>query len=88
MIEDDDPEIESSPWSGIVTRDGITVRVKIYRFTGRSEGWSLEVVDRGGASTVWEDLFATDQEAHAEFHQTLETAGIRTFLVSPNLLNG
>ena len=88
MIENDDPEIESSPWSGIVTRDGITVRVKIYRCTGRSEGWSLEVVDREGGSTVWDETFSSDKEAHAEFHQTLETEGIMTFLVSPNLLNG
>jgi hypothetical protein len=39
-------------------------------------GWSLEVIDQEGASTVWDDLFATDHGAFAEFSQTLETEGI------------
>jgi len=34
------------------------------------------VVDQEGASTVWEELFATDQEAYAEFQDTLEIEGI------------
>ena len=31
--------------SGDVIRDGITLRVQIYRIRGSNEGWSLEVVD-------------------------------------------
>ena len=42
--------------------DGITVKVLIYRLQSEG-GWSLEVVDHQGASTVWSDLFATDQDA-------------------------
>ena len=30
-IHDDDPEIEKSPLSGLVTHDGITVSVEIYK---------------------------------------------------------
>jgi hypothetical protein len=45
MTNDDDYEIEHSPLSGRVTRDGITVSVEIYRLRNGSEGWSLEVVD-------------------------------------------
>jgi hypothetical protein len=33
---------------------------------------------------VWEDLFATDQEAYAEFEHTLEVEGIRSFLERPS----
>ena len=61
---DDDPEIERSPLSREFSLDGVTVNVEIYRLKGGDEGWSLEVVDHEWASTVWDDLFATDQEAY------------------------
>jgi hypothetical protein len=83
MTEEDTPEIESSPFCTSVTREGITVRVEIYRIAGSGEGWSLEVVDQDGGSTVWSDLFATDRDAYAEFTQTLETEGVRSFAGSP-----
>ena len=79
MINDNDPEIESSRLSQSVSRDGITVRVEIYRLAGRDESWSLEVVDQEGGSTVWDETFAKDQDAYAEFNRTLETEGIRSF---------
>jgi hypothetical protein len=80
MIDDDGVELEDSPLSGELTRDGITVRVAIYRIRDAGEGWSLEVVDHEGASTVWNETFPTDQDAYREFYRTLETQGIRTFL--------
>jgi hypothetical protein len=83
MTYEDDPQIESSPLCTSVTREGITLRVEIYRIAGSGEGWSLEVVDQDGGSTVWSDLFATEQDAYAEFTQTLETEGIRAFAGSP-----
>lgn len=82
MVEDD-PELEYSPLCGDVAADGITVRVEIYRLAEGGEGWSLEVVDHEGASTVWDDLFATDQEAYREFQRTLEAEGIRSFAERP-----
>jgi hypothetical protein len=83
MVDDDNnPEIESSPLCGSVTRDGITVRVEIYRIAGRGGGWSLEVIDREGASTVWDDTFADDQDAYDEFYRALELEGTREALVS------
>jgi len=84
MIDHEDPEIESSPLCGTVTRDGITVRVEIYRLAGSNEGWSLEVIDQKNGSTVWSDLFASDRDAYAEFTQTLETEGIRSFAEEPS----
>jgi hypothetical protein len=77
MTNEDDPQIESSPLRTSVTREGITVSVEIYRIAGSGEGWSLELVDQDGGSTVWSDLFATDRDAYAEFTQTLEMEGIR-----------
>jgi hypothetical protein len=81
---DDDPDIERSPLCETVTRDGVTVQVEIYRIAGGTEGWSLEVIDEENASTVWDDLFATDQEAYAEFYRTLELEGIRSLVERPS----
>jgi hypothetical protein len=71
MAENDDPEIERSPLCTSVTRGGITVRVEIYRLAEGGEGRSLEAVDQDGVSTVWSDLFPTDQDGYSEFSQTL-----------------
>ena len=80
---EDDPEIETSPFSGNVTRDGITVRVGIYRIAGGNEGWSLEMVDTANNSVVWETLFASDQLACAAFYEALEAEGIHALVNSP-----
>jgi hypothetical protein len=87
MHDENDQEIEYSPLCEEVTRDGLTVRVQIYRLKNGDSGWSLEVIDQEGASTVWDDLFATDHEAFAEFSQTLETEGIQSFLTDRTRLN-
>jgi hypothetical protein len=87
MTDQDDPGLEHSLLSGEVTRDGLTLKVQIYRLRGSSEGWSLEVVDQDGASTVWQDVFATDQEAFKEFERTLETEGPTAFLQAPPALS-
>ena len=84
MDDDDDPELEYSPLCGDVTRDGITVSLQIYRLAGHAEGWSLEVVDQEGASTVWDELFVTDRDAYAEFYSTLESEGIASFAERPS----
>jgi hypothetical protein len=83
MADDDDVELEFSPLSGDVTRDGITVRVEIYRIVDSGDGWSLEVIDQDQASTVWDDRFPTDAEAYAEFYKTVEEEGIASFAERP-----
>jgi hypothetical protein len=87
MHDDDDPEIEYSPLCEEVTRDGLKVRVQIYRLKVGDSGWSLEVIDQENASTVWDNLFATDHEALAEFYQTIEAEGIQSFLMERPRLN-
>jgi hypothetical protein len=37
---------------------GVSLDVQIYR--GPQEGWSLEVVNQAGTSTVWDDRFDSD----------------------------
>jgi len=80
MVDEDDVELEESPLSGEVTRDGITLRVQIYRIRGSNENRSLEVVDHEAGSTVWQDLFPSDQDAYREFMRTLDAEGPRAFL--------
>lgn len=74
-MTDDFPDILRSPLCQTVTRDGVTVQVEIYRLAD-SEGWTLELVDEDGGSTVWEETFATDAAALAEFNEGLEELGL------------
>jgi hypothetical protein len=74
-----DPNIVKSSLSRTVTRDGITVRIEIVRLEGETR-WSLEVVNAANTSIVWDDLFATDEDAYAEFERTVAEEGMQTFL--------
>ena len=74
-----DPNIVTSILSGIVTEQGVTVRVNIIRLENEPS-WSLEVENEYGTSTVWDNLFATDDAAHAAFRQTVDEEGMRAFL--------
>ena len=76
-----DPNIIFSGLSRTVTDQGVSVRVEIYRLEDRP-GWTLEVVNEQGTSTVWDDLFATDDAADAEFRRTAATDGMKAFLDS------
>ncbi len=74
-----DPNIITSSLSGVVTEQGVTVKVTIIRLENEL-GWSLKVENEHGTSTVWDDLFATDDAAHAAFRQTVDEDGMRAFL--------
>ena len=76
----EDRELEYSPLSGIVTRDGISVDVQIYRFAGADEPWQLEVIDHEGGSTVWDYRFASDKHAYRAFNAAVVSEGIRSFV--------
>lgn len=54
------------------------MEIHIYRMP--DTGWSLEVVDEHNNSTVWEDLFQTDEEALAVALQELNAEGIGAFI--------
>ena len=79
------PNIVLSDLSGIVSKDDITVEVFIYRLENESK-WSLEVVNDAFTSIVWDDLFDSDEDAYAEFQQTVEEKGMRAFLDNQNVI--
>ena len=87
-MNDTATEIERSENSGPITQDGISIHVEIYRL-GRNKGWTLEVMDHEGGSTLWETTFETDGQAHRVFKLALELEGIRSFADAPlaNKLN-
>ena len=70
-MQDRDPNIVISGLSRTVTRDGITVEVNICRLEHESR-WVLEVISEKGTSTVWDDLFDTDDEALMAFMLVVE----------------
>ncbi len=70
-----------SPFCKEIIEDGTKIQVDIYRGEDES-GWILEVIDEENASTVWDDPFATDQEALDEVMKVIEQDGIRSFLES------
>ena len=78
----EDRELEFSPLSGRLTCDGVTVEVKIYRFACTDDPWKLEVVDREGSSTAWDDPFPSDQDAYDAFGEAVEEDGIASFVVT------
>jgi hypothetical protein len=76
---DDEFTLIESKLSGFITQDGITIEVCIYR--GDAERtWLLEVVDEEGTSIVWDDRFATEQDAMDQVKRTIETEGMASFL--------
>ena len=83
MVERD-PDIVYSGLSRKVARDGVTVEVSIIRLEHTE--WSLEVVNNAGTSIVWDELFASDEEAYAEFERTVAEEGMQTFLDSGKVI--
>ena len=84
---DDDFRIVESPLSTSVTQDGMTIEVHIYRGE-KDDGWTLEVVDQLGGSTVWEEIFASDVDALEEVKRTIAEDGMASFLTdSPEQLH-
>jgi uncharacterized protein len=80
-IIDDDTPIIYSALNRTISRDGKSVELEIYR--GENEDWILEVVDQHGNSTVWHDLFPTDQSALDEALRTIDEEGIDVVIGPP-----
>ena len=68
-----------SPLSQIVTDGALTVRVEIFKVDG-TDGWTLELIDEHGHSTVWLDVFDTDAQAMAEVIDAIDEEGLARFL--------
>ncbi|MGF6652765.1 uncharacterized protein OKW34_003354 [Paraburkholderia youngii] len=66
-----------SPLATRITHGGTPVDVHIYRGEDNGgDGWTLEIIDASGTSTVWDDPFPTDGAALAEALRTINTHGI------------
>jgi len=78
---EDDYQLVMSPLCQSITDKGHTVRVEIYR--GPDTDWTLEAVDASNNSTVWDDLFATDQAALEELLRTVREEGIESLVGPP-----
>jgi len=74
MTSEENP-ITMSPLCQEITREGQTIDVLIY--DDGAAGWLLEVVDVHGTSLVWDDSFATDQEALDEVFAALDDEGMQ-----------
>lgn len=70
-----DPQIVDSRHSRVVTGDGISVELCIYRLDTGKE-WSMELVTEDGSSIVWEKEFESDDAANAEFDKALGEEGL------------
>lgn len=75
--DDQEPDFIESPLSQSVVRNGVKVRVDIYG--DEEDGWILEVVDAANTSHVWDDKFATDQQALAAALRALDEEPLEFF---------
>lgn len=78
-MADREPNIVTSGLSRRENQDGVAVDVRICRLETESM-WALEVVNAAGTSTVWDDLFPTDEAANEEFLRTVADEGMAAFL--------
>src|SRR3954470_2337588 len=86
-MADEKPEIEFSPLSRQVARDGVVVDIKIYRLRSAGGLWSLEVVDQENTCTIWTEDFSTDQEAYHPSFQSLRRMASTPSLMSHQIVS-
>ena len=84
-MADREPNIVTSSLSRRVSRDEVAVDVRICRLENDAT-WTLEVVNAAGTSTVWDDLFPSDDAANEEFLRTVADEGMAAFLDSANIV--
>ena len=80
-----DPDIITSGLSRQIDLEGHNLKIEIYRIATEPR-WSLEVVDENGTSTVWDDLFDSDQAALEEVMKAIDEEGPAPFIVPDNVV--
>lgn len=73
------PELIESSLCRSIEQAGVRLTINIVRLA-TERGWSLEVVNEHGTSTVWDNLFTTDRDADAAFRDVLAQEGVEAFL--------
>jgi len=76
----DTAELIISDRSGSFLVEGVHVEVNICTLDP-AEGWTLEVVNHHGTSTVWEDVFAIEEDAWEAFVGAVNIEGVEAFFV-------
>ena len=61
-----------------IERKGKVLDINI--FSDGNGGWLLEVIDKYGNSTVWNEPFSTDMAAYIEVIEAIHNEGIDTFI--------
>ena len=84
-MADREPNIVTSSLSRRISRDGVAVDVRICRLETEAT-WTLEVINAAGTSTVWDDLFSSDDAANDEFLRTVADEGMTAFLDSARVV--
>ena len=74
----DDIELIFSPLQQTYTESGTTIDIQIYRSV--DSGWTLEVVDEHGNSTIWDSEFDTDQDALDQLMWEIKEDGIEALI--------
>jgi len=80
-----DPNLINSELSQQISVEGHELRIEIVRLEHETQ-WSLEVVDEDGTSTVWDDLFDTDQSALDAAFEVIREEGLSAFRDSGNVI--
>jgi len=78
MNSEEDFSPKHSPLSQSITREGKTVNVII--LDDGSGKWILEIEDEFWSSTVWGDLFDSDEMALKEAIRVISEEGISSFI--------
>ena len=77
-VMNDEYQLSMSTLCRSVSENGHMIRVEIYR--GLDTDWTLEVIDAFNNSTVWDELFSTDQAALDEALRTIRKEGIESLV--------
>jgi hypothetical protein len=85
MPQERDPNVVTSGLSKTVMRGGVRLEINIIRLETETD-WTLEVVTPDGASTVWKDVFSSDDAAYAEFERIVTEEGVKAFLEPGNVI--
>ena len=83
--DDDEPNLVVSSQSQTVLIDGVRFRIEIFRLE-TDPAWSLEVVDPENTSHVWDEQFASDQDALTAAIKAIESEGAATFMRGDNVI--
>jgi len=75
----EEPKLIKSPLSQPITSGGNSVSVEIYRLENETS-WTLEIEDKYGNSSVWNETFNTDSEALVEAKRTILAEGISSLI--------